>query len=373
VLGGATWYLLRSHSQVASDAHDLGDRVVALAERRGVSSANIDVDERIAKVDGLFVRTWRIRVPTRTLASSLIADLEAEAAAWGGTLSELEPDAGDLARLRLDVEVEAYDLHIELEAATDSEVATPTATPSPIPTPTPRPTPPPWARGQLAILLDDGGQSLDLVADAAALPQQVGVSVLPFLPHSAETAAQLYKAGHEIWLHLPMEPLEYPERSPGPGAVLVSMSESEIRMTVRAALNNVPHVVGVNNHMGSKASADVRTMTWVMQEISGRGLCFIDSRTTADTVAEEIAQTQGVVCGRRHVFLDNNRTPREIRRQLEEAVYHSRTQGEAIAIGHLTATTVQVLSQELPHISQRKVDLVSPSQLLRDMQAVGVQ
>jgi hypothetical protein len=245
-------------------------------------------------------------------------------------------------------------------------VARPTAIqPTPKPRPTARPEPAADARGRLAILLDDVGQMLDLVPAAAALPQEVAFAVLPFLPKSAESATALHDAGHEIWLHLPMEPEDYPENDPGPGAVLMSMSPDELRVTVHSALNNIPHVVGVNNHMGSAVTADLRTMTWIMQELKVRDMAFIDSRTTIRTVAEEAAYGQGVMVNRRHVFLDNERDEAAIRRQLDEAIYRCRLEGEILAIGHLDPVTLEVLAEDLPGIEKRGADLVKPLDLVR--------
>jgi polysaccharide deacetylase 2 family uncharacterized protein YibQ len=102
-----------------------------------------------------------------------------------------------------------------------------------------------------------------------------------------------------------------------------------------------------------------------MQEISARDLCFIDSRTVTATVAEEAARSQGVPTGRRHIFLDNQRNRTAIRSQLAEAIYRARTEGEIIAIGHMVEVTVTTLRDELPGISDRGIDLVPPSTLLR--------
>jgi polysaccharide deacetylase 2 family uncharacterized protein YibQ len=215
----------------------------------------------------------------------------------------------------------------------------------------------------LAILLDDAGQRLELVPAAAALPPEIGVAVLPFLPSSTETAVEMFDAGHEIWLHLPMEAVG--DNDPGPGALMVGMTDQELRDAVFMAINNVPHVVGVNNHMGSKATANLRMMTWIMQQLASMDLAFLDSRTTVDTVAEEAARAQGVKTGRRHVFLDNDRSKDAIRSQLDEAVYRARMEGEIIAIGHLNETTIAVLAEELPGLSARGVSLARPTALLR--------
>ncbi len=365
--GALIWLATRGEMPVARGHRpgepDFGDRIRVLAARRGVPPGDIRADDPIRKVDGVFVRRWTVTVPDSSTAKALAGDLAAEAAAWEASLDEKRPGRGEAAALRIGLGHEAFDIRIRLAPTAAKAAARAPRYPTPTPVPTLRPTLPPDAHGRLAILLDDAGQSFDLVPRAAALPEAVGIAVLPFLPHSADTAAEMHRTGHEVWLHLPMEPRG--SNNPGAGAILVSMSEAEVRRTVRSALNSIPFIVGVNNHMGSKATADLRTMTWVMQELGARGLRFIDSRTTAATVAEEAARAQGIPTGRRKVFLDNSADPAAIRRQLDRAVYLARRDGEAIAIGHLHAPTLQVLERELPRLSARRVSLVPPSKLTR--------
>ena len=362
VLVGALWYLFRGEGggePVALDA-----RLTELAAGRGVDSGQIVADASIRKMEGVFVRTWEIEFPNRAARDGFLGDLQIEGAARKGEVELPEDLSSEIVTLRMDLGVEAFDLHLRL--AGPVAVAQPTAIPpTPKPRPTARPEPARNARGRLAILLDDVGQKLDLVPTAAALPQPVAFAVLPFLPVSAESATALYDAGHEIWLHLPMEPENLATADPGPGAVLMSMSPDELRTTVHSALDNIPHVVGVNNHMGSKVTADLRTMTWIMQELKVRDMAFIDSRTTIHTVAEDAARGQGVMVNRRHVFLDNVRDAVAIRRQLEEAIYRCRLEGEIIAIGHLDRVTLQVLAEDLPGFAARGADLVKPSELVR--------
>jgi len=347
---------------------DFGAVLLELAATRGADPERVAADEPIRKVDGVFVRSWQIAVPNRTAMAALGKDIVAAASARRATATSPAAVSDDTTRVRVDFGSEAFDvLLIVAKPVRVAELApTAAATPRPAaPTATPRPRPAPGARGRLAILLDDAGQNVDLLPAAAKLPPEVAVAVLPFLPHSAEVAETLHGSGHEIWLHLPMEPEGYPGNDPGPGAVLVSMAESDIRSAVHAAINSVPHAVGVNNHMGSRASADLRVMTWVMQELRARGLAFIDSRTSRDTVAEDAARALGVPAGRRHVFLDNTRSSGAIRAQLDEAVERCRLDGSTIAIGHLDPITVQTLTQELPGLAKRGADLVRPSALLR--------
>jgi polysaccharide deacetylase 2 family uncharacterized protein YibQ len=368
VLGSFIWIRFLDGTR-KSGGPEIGfeERLRLLAAERGVADAALISDDPIRKIDGVFVRSWRFSVPNRAAMEALERDILSTAAEFRGKLSRGPSDVGESRRMRIDFQDEAFELELAVAQSVRQAQRDPVATQAPthVPTATPRPRPSPGARGRLAFLLDDAGQSMELLASATDLPEAVGVAVLPFLPHTADIANAMHESGHEVWLHLPMEPEGYPKNNPGPGALLVTMSASEIRQAVHDALNNVPHVVGMNNHMGSKATADLRTMTWVMQELKSRGMLFIDSRTTRNTVAEQAAEAQGVPVGRRHVFLDNERNRDAILRQLAEAVYRCRLRGSAIAIGHLDRVTVGVLHEELPGLSKRGADLVAPSQLVK--------
>jgi polysaccharide deacetylase 2 family uncharacterized protein YibQ len=360
ILSAVIWMLVRGEDVIEGP---FDARLLELAAERGVADSDITTDDPIRKVGEVFVRTWRLDFPNRSARDGFLGDLQIEGAARGAEVAYPEELGAKTVRLRVGFDAEAFDLH--LSVVEPRPVAARPAEPTPVPSPTAKPQPAPNARGRLAILLDDGGQKLDLVSEAASLPTQVGFAILPFLPKSSETAVALHKAGHEIWLHLPMEPENYPANDPGPGAILMSMSSHDLRAAVHSAINNIPHAIGVNNHMGSKVTADLKTMTWIMQDLKTRDMAFIDSRTTVNTVAEEAAQAQGVPTNRRHVFLDNERSAAAIRVQLDEAVYRSRMEGEIIAIGHLDKVTIEVLAQELPGLAKRGADLVKPSDLVR--------
>ena len=362
LLAAVIWYLMGGFGV---DRPPFEQRLEEIAEARGISEEDIVRDDPIRKAGEMFIRTWRFSFPDSSRRDGFLGDLEIESAARKAEVAYPKELSAETVRLLviMDKENEAFDLHLTVRE-TPSEERQPVE-PTEVPAPTPKPQPPPDARGKLAILLDDGGQKLNLVPAAAELPAEVGFAILPFLPKSSETAVALHEAGHEIWLHLPMEPENYPANDPGPGAILMSMTPDELRTTLHSAINNIPHAVGVNNHMGSRATADLKTMTWIMQDLKSRGMAFIDSRTTVHTVAEEAAQAQGVPTSRRHVFLDNERSRAAIRTQLDEAIYRSRMEGEIIAIGHLDPVTVEVLSQELPALSALGADLVKPSDLVR--------
>jgi len=362
LLAAVIWYLMGGFM---IDRPPFEQRLEELVAARGIPEDAIVRDDPIRKAGKMFVRSWRFSFPDSTARDGFLGDLEIAGAERKAEMAYPEELAAETVRLLiiLDDDKEAFDLRLTVRAAPTAE--SPPVELTAVPSPTPRPQPPPGARGKLAILLDDGGQKMNLVPAAAELPAAVGFAILPFLPKSSETAVALHRAGHEIWLHLPMEPENYPADDPGPGAILMSMTPDELRTTLHSAINNIPHAVGVNNHMGSKATADLKTMTWIMQDLKSRGMAFIDSRTTVHTVAEEAARAQAVPTNRRHVFLDNERSAAAIRSQLDEAIYRSRMEGEIIAIGHLDPVTVEVLSWELPALSALGADLVKPSDLVR--------
>jgi polysaccharide deacetylase 2 family uncharacterized protein YibQ len=216
-----------------------------------------------------------------------------------------------------------------------------------------------------AIIIDDLGENLAVARQLLALPYSLTFSVLPHLRDSLETAEEARRAGREVMLHLPMEPEAGSHASPGEGEIRVGMTSFEVEHILQSDLASVPQAVGVNNHMGSRATADPRLMTAVMRSLAGHHLYFVDSRTTAATVALEAARQQGLPAFYRSVFLDDTETVpytlgqlRQFRRVLEE-------QGAALAIGHPYPTTIAALAKFLPQLESDEVQLAPASRLMR--------
>lgn len=220
------------------------------------------------------------------------------------------------------------------------------------------------ARPRLAVVLDDAGYSLEEIDALAPLPVAVAVAVLPNAPLSRQVAQKLAEQGREVLLHLPMEPLPHAGAGPGEGAITTGLGAEEVHRLVAAAAAAVPGARGVNNHMGSRATADEATMAAVTAALVGRGWYLLDSRTTPASVAFQAAQRTGLPALQRDVFLDVLPEPAAIRRALAEAVGLARSRGSAVAIGHVHPATVAVLSQEREGLL-RQVELVPPSQLAR--------
>ncbi|HTW24756.1 MAG TPA: divergent polysaccharide deacetylase family protein [Candidatus Baltobacteraceae bacterium] len=221
---------------------------------------------------------------------------------------------------------------------------------------------------RLAIIIDDMGGDSALDASVIGLPFPLTVSVLPNLPLSAEMADRAYRRGDHVMLHLPMQADS--ESEPGgaqPEAVelRIGMSPEQVRSIFASMLATVPHAAGVNNHEGSRATADPALMNALMAAIRQRGLYFIDSRTTAATVAYDAAESAGVPAASRKVFLDDTPTRQAVLASLDLAVRDARKDGFAIAIGHPRPATIAALKEGVPRLRAEGIQLVFASDLVR--------
>jgi polysaccharide deacetylase 2 family uncharacterized protein YibQ len=214
------------------------------------------------------------------------------------------------------------------------------------------------------LVLDDMGQDIAAARRLLGLPCPVTFAVLPHLSHSRAVAEEAHRAGREVMLHLPMQPLPNGEVNPGTGEIRVGMSREEVARTLAANLSTVPHARGVNNHMGSLATADAELMNAVMQSLGRQGLYFVDSRTTGSSVALEEARRAGLPAFYRSVFLDGVQSEEYTLGQLREFVRLLARQEAAIAIGHPFPTTIAALERFLPEFDRLDIRLVPVSTLL---------
>jgi len=222
----------------------------------------------------------------------------------------------------------------------------------------------PKTRPEIAIIIDDLGYDRQMANKFIALNAVLTISVLPDSPFLKPIVAAANQQGCEILLHLPMEPDEYPNVRPGPGALLMSMSPDELIAQLDHNLDQVPHLKGVNNHMGSRMTKDPPKIRQVFTVLKKRGLFFVDSRTTAETLCEPSARLLQVPFAERDVFIDHSTDPEFIRRQLKRLVQRAKRQGFAIGIGHPHLITYQMLQEALPEL-EKEVDLVPVSRIVR--------
>jgi polysaccharide deacetylase 2 family uncharacterized protein YibQ len=216
---------------------------------------------------------------------------------------------------------------------------------------------------QLAIILDDVAADPAAVDVIFSLHYPLTLSILPNHPHSTPIAQEAHRRGYQVMLHLPMESLA--NETPESQELRPGMPSAEISSLLNSMLNTVPYAVGVNNHQGSRATSDARLMASLMPALRNRDLFFIDSRTTAATVAYDTARSTGVPCAFRDVpFLDDVREIGAIHRQLELAAKDARERGQAIAIGHPHPETLRALSDFLPQAEAQGIQLVDASDLV---------
>jgi polysaccharide deacetylase 2 family uncharacterized protein YibQ len=222
---------------------------------------------------------------------------------------------------------------------------------------------------QLAIILDDMGHDRAAADSLLALPFPLTISILPHLPLSAEVAEEAHRRGDEILLHLPMEPEAEGGNSEGvtPEEIelRVGMNPDQVKSALEGMLETVPHAAGVNNHQGSRATADPALMQALMPALRDRNLFFIDSRTTAATVAYDAAERAGVPAASRKVFLDDVPSKEAILAQLQLAARDASRDGSAIAIGHPRPATIAALAQGVPALEAQGIHLVFASELVR--------
>lgn len=216
------------------------------------------------------------------------------------------------------------------------------------------PDPPPGraSPGRLYFVLDDAGNSTENLDSFLSLPMPLTIAVLPQREYSVVTALLAVGAGKEVILHQPMEALD--GTNPGAGVVDSSLTDAEITEAIGVNLDSVPGAAGLNNHMGSRTTQDARVMRLVMQEAKRRGLYFLDSRTTSDSVAASVAGEVRLPFAERHVFLDNSRTRDDILSALSGALQLAYRQDDVVVIGHLTHPLVaQLLAEVYPVLVDR--------------------
>lgn len=219
-------------------------------------------------------------------------------------------------------------------------------------------------KGRMAIVIDDFGYSSEPINAFAAIDRPLTFAVLPYRPHSNEAAARGVSSGHQVILHLPLEPLSASSQSEqitiGSG-----MSDSEIRETAARAIRAVPGIIGVNNHQGSRATADSRVMQQVLSEIKAHNLFFLDSRTTGQSVVAATARQIGVNIATNELFIDNDNNVAAVKRQLRTARDIALRDGSVIVIGHARITTATAVREMIPEIEESGIRLVFVSEMVR--------
>ena len=214
----------------------------------------------------------------------------------------------------------------------------------------------------IAIILDDLGNNDALGMQAISLLGAVTYAVLPHTPHGERLAVLAYKSGKEVMLHAPMSNLG--QHPLGEGGLTPLLTEEEFTASLLRSIAAVPFAKGVNNHMGSELTGSRLQMQWLMRELKLQGLYFVDSVTTAHSVAPEIAGEFAVPNLRRHVFLDNQATHENIDFEFKRLLAIARSKGSAVGIGHPYPETLAYLEQALRTLEAEGIELITVSRML---------
>ncbi|WP_150002406.1 divergent polysaccharide deacetylase family protein [Iodidimonas gelatinilytica] len=219
----------------------------------------------------------------------------------------------------------------------------------------------------IVLVIDDVGLNRSATKKLIKLDGALTLSFLPYADHLPEQTAAARKAGHELMVHLPMEP-QGNSADPGPMALLGTLNEQEFQSRLQWNLERFTGFVGVNNHMGSRLTENPKAMEMVMQSLQGRGLLFLDSRTTAHTVAQRKAAEMGVPNIARDVFLDNEQTAESVIQNLDDMERLARRTGLAIGIGHPHPQTIKAIAHWLPDAKKRGLVLLPLSAAVTRME-----
>ena len=220
--------------------------------------------------------------------------------------------------------------------------------------------------GRVALIVDDMGNSLEALDVLLGMGQPLTVAVLPDSAWASHTARIAHENGLEILLHIPLESLNgYDPEGGGNGTLLAAMTAEEIRRSFEAGWSRVPHAKGVNNHTGSRFTADREAMRALLAPIKDRGLFFVDSRTTAGSVAYAEARRMGVPAAERDVFLDADEDRGRIRGRLLELFQKAKKSGQAVGICHPIPETLEVLRTSFRLFESYGLEVVPVSALVR--------
>ncbi|TNE28308.1 MAG: divergent polysaccharide deacetylase family protein [Alphaproteobacteria bacterium] len=219
----------------------------------------------------------------------------------------------------------------------------------------------------IAVVIDDMGLGSSYNDDVLNLPAPLTLSYLPYGEDLPQQTAAAHDKGHELMVHMPMQPDSH-ATDPGPVALLAGQGHDEMLEKLRHNLQQFDGYVGINNHMGSRLSRDSEAMKLVMAELKTRGLLYVDSRTTAESIGEKTAEEYGVPTAARDVFLDHEETPEFVANALARLEQEALKNGSAIAIGHPKGVTVVALREWLPKAQAKGFRIVPVTEIIKQRQ-----
>ncbi len=219
---------------------------------------------------------------------------------------------------------------------------------------------------KIALIIDDAGYDRNNLSKFLDIGIPLTVAILPGETYSKQIASEAINQGCQIILHLPLEPYGYPEINPGSHAALTGMTNKQIRNLVKDNINSVPGICGVNNHMGSKFTANQKKMEEVIKVIGEHNLFYIDSKTSSDSVGYSTARRLGVKTAEREIFIDNKNNIDYVKTQLRKLASLAIKNGQAIGIGHFQKEMTPLAIKEIiSEFKKQNIEFVFVSELVK--------
>lgn len=225
--------------------------------------------------------------------------------------------------------------------------------------------PPEPIKGKIAIVIDDWGYNLHNLHFLDEIKYPLTISILPNLVHSREVAHEVEARALELILHLPLEPMADERLRWEKDTIRTDMKPSQIKEILLKDINSLPSIKGVSNHMGSKATGDLKTMRVIFQELKKRRLYFLDNLVSHSSICPGLAADMGMKFGKRDIFLDNEAKPDYIRTQIGRLRLQALRRGYAIAVGHNRKLTLHILKEVMPELEREGFEFVFVSELVQ--------
>ncbi len=218
--------------------------------------------------------------------------------------------------------------------------------------------------GKIVIIIDDLGSNMDVAKELLSMDKRITFSVLPKLKYSKDIADAVSLQNKEVILHLPMEPVNH-KHKPGPGAITDGMTLAQIQKQVDEDVKSVPHIDGMNNHMGSKATSNEKIMESVLSVAKEDGLFYVDSVTSPKSKGYSTARKLNLPTAKRDVFLDGVQNKAYVKSQLIKLKELAKKKGIAVGIGHPHPSTVEALKEMLPQLEKEGFQIVPASEVVK--------
>ncbi|MEA1986254.1 MAG: divergent polysaccharide deacetylase family protein [Candidatus Marinimicrobia bacterium] len=219
--------------------------------------------------------------------------------------------------------------------------------------------------GKITIIVDDFGYyDNSLSKQFLKLDKNIVFSIIPGHQFSAILAKKMHKADHEVLIHLPMEPIKY-NGGEKKYIIMEKMNSKEIDMRINNAIDELQIAIGINNHMGSKATSDRQTMEYVASAIRGKKLLFVDSYTYNKSVAYQVMKENNISTARRNIFIDNENDSIYIAKQIDKLIILAKKNGKALGIGHAKKMTLKVLQEKIPEIINKGIEIIPITEFVK--------